>query len=71
MATRCRNRIEEAVQQVTPLETTAEQVRGDTISGTITTEKDGWFVLSVPYDTGFTVTVDGKKTAYEKSTSPF
>ena len=23
-------------------------------------------MLSVPYDTGFTVTVDGKKTAYEK-----
>lgn len=57
--------LEQAVQQVTPLETTAEQVRGDTISGTITTEKDGWFVLSVPYDTGFTVTVDGKETAYE------
>ena len=58
--------LEQAVQQVTPLETTAEQVRGDTISGTITTEKDGWFVLSVPYDTGFTVTVDGTETAYEK-----
>lgn len=58
--------LETAVRQVTPLKTTAEQVRGDTLSGTITTETDGWFVLSVPYDTRFTVTVDGNEVAYER-----
>lgn len=46
-------------ERVTPLKTTADQARDDTISGTITTEQDGWFVLTIPYDMGFTATVDG------------
>lgn len=51
--------LQTAQDRVTPLKTTADQARGDTISGTITTKQDGWFVLTVPYDMGFTATVDG------------
>lgn len=55
-----------AHEQVTPLEITANQARGDTISGTITTEQDGWFVLTIPYDKGFIATVDGSPVSCEQ-----
>ncbi len=58
--------LQTAHEQVTPLKTTAEQARGDTISGTITTEQDSWFVLTIPYDKGFTATVDGNPVSCEQ-----
>lgn len=39
--------------------------KGDVIKGSITASNDGWFKLCVPYDEGFTVTVDGREQAYE------
>ncbi len=36
----------------------------DTMEGDITVRTDGWFVLSVPYDEGFEITVDDRKTDY-------
>lgn len=36
------------------------KTRGDIISGNINMEKDGYFVLTVPYDKGFNIYVDNK-----------
>lgn len=44
---------------------------GDTIYGTINSEKGGNMVLSVPYDKGFKITVDGIATPYNKVNSDF
>ena len=48
-----------------------EQTSGDEIVGVISCESDGYFDLSVPYDKGFTVTVDGKKTEYSMVDTAF
>ena len=47
------------------------RIDGDMISGTVFAEKDGYFNLSVPYDKGFTIKVDGKKVDYEKINNAF
>ncbi len=44
---------------------------GDKISGKINVENDGYFNLSIPYDKGFIITVDGKKVNYEKVNEAF
>ena len=40
---------------------------GDIIVGDIDAKKDGWFHLSLPYDEGFKITVDGKEVDYYTS----
>ena len=47
------------------------RIDGDMISGTVFAEKDGYFNLSVPYDKGFTIKVDGEKVDYEKINNAF
>lgn len=44
---------------------------GDTIEGTIDVSEDGWFNLSVPYDKGFEILVDGERTDYYKTNTAF
>ena len=41
------------------------------MAGSIQVKQDGWFVLAVPYDIGFHVTVDGKETAYSRTDTDF
>lgn len=41
------------------------------ISGNIFMEKDGYFVLNIPYDKGFTITVDEEEIEYEKANLAF
>lgn len=38
---------------------------GDSINGTIDCKKNGYFILSIPYDKGFTIKIDGKEQPYE------
>lgn len=38
------------------------QVNGNKVSGTITADKAGTLLLTIPYDTGWTLKVDGEKT---------
>ncbi len=45
--------------------------KGDYIYGSIDVSKDGYFMMTVPYDDGFTIKVDGKKVKYEKVDSAF
>ncbi len=45
--------------------------KGDTIQGSINVIHDGWFNLSVPYDKGFKISVDGADTEYYKTNTAF
>lgn len=49
----------------------SSKTKGDIIEGTIDAAKDGYFNLSIPYDRGFNVYVDGVKTDYEKTDVSF
>lgn len=42
-----------------------DKTKGDVIEGDIEVKNDGYFVLSVPFDKGFNILVDGKETSYE------
>ena len=42
-----------------------DDATGDIIKGHINVKQDGYFSLSIPYDKGYNIYVDGKKTAYE------
>lgn len=43
------------------------KMENDCLKGHINMRNDGYFVLSIPYDEGFNITMDGKKVAYEKT----
>lgn len=47
------------------------KTKGDFIVGDINVKKKGYFVLSIPYDKGFSIKVDNKKTNYKKVNSGF
>lgn len=44
----------------------SDKTKGDKIYASVETEKDGYFVTTLPYDKGFIVKVDNKKVDYEK-----
>ena len=46
-------------------------VNGNKVSGDISLKKDGTLFLSIPYDKGFNVFVDGKKVNYKKIAGDF
>lgn len=46
-------------------EFTVTEFLNDQITGNINVQKDGYFVSSIPYDKGFTITIDGKEVDYE------
>ncbi len=48
-----------------PLVIDKDSTRGDTLAGTIDCRSDEYFELSVPYDEGFSVTVDGEEQQLE------
>lgn len=48
-----------------------KQTKDHRIIGDIDMKEDGYFVLSIPYDQGFQVTVDGKKEEYYKVNTGF
>lgn len=48
-----------------------ELTKGDDIYGSINVKQDSWFHLSIPYDEGFTIYVDGKEVEYYKSDIDF
>lgn len=39
------------------------QVKGNKVSGTVTADKAGTLLLTIPYDNGWSITVDGKKSS--------
>ncbi|MDO4311598.1 MAG: YfhO family protein [Eubacteriales bacterium] len=48
-----------------------EQTKGNRIQGDIQVKNTGYFITSIPYDTGFEILVDGKRTAGEKVNTAF
>ena len=44
----------------------SDKTKGDKIYASVETERDGYFVTTLPYDKGFNIKVDGKKVDYEK-----
>lgn len=48
-----------------------DKTKADVIAGTVKVKNDGVFILSVPYDEGFTVTIDGKETEYYLANKAF
>ena len=47
------------------------KVNGDKISGNVKVKEKGYFNLSIPYDKGFKIKVDGKEIHYEKVNKAF
>lgn len=59
------------INQVDPFTFDMNKTKGDNIVGEIPVSEDGYFITSIPYDVGFTVSVDGKEIAYEKVNKAF
>lgn len=63
--------IEKLHANIDPFIFDQDQTKGDVIKGSIDVSKDGYFVTTIPYDPGFTILVDGKKTEYERINEAF
>lgn len=63
--------LEDAGDQITPFQVKHADIGDDTISGSIDVTQDSWFVLSVPYDEGFSCFVDGKEVPIVKTDMDF
>lgn len=48
-----------------------KHTKGDDLRGTVDVKRPGYFISSIPYDSHFTVRVDGKKIKYEKVNKAF
>lgn len=59
------NDIDALIQTVDEYIIDREKTYGDNICGTINVSNDSKFILSIPYDKGFTVMIDGKKCDYQ------
>ncbi|MGN0601358.1 MAG: YfhO family protein [Oscillospiraceae bacterium] len=58
-------------ENVDELKIDKDKSHGDVIEGTVNCSDDGWFNLSIPYDKGFAITVDGEKQEYQKTDTAF
>ena len=58
-------------EEVDALRLDKQKTHGDIIEGTVNCTQDGWFNISIPYDKGFEITVDGKAQDYSKTNTAF
>jgi len=63
--------IKELKNSVDPFVIDKKATKGGTIKGEIEVTENGYFTLSVPYDDGFKIKVDGKTKSYEKVNGAF
>ncbi len=63
--------LEKLSSKVDALNIDKNKTKGDYISGDIDVSKDGYFTISVPYDNGFIVKVDGQDVKTEKVNETF
>lgn len=54
-----------------PFEVDMKKTSGDNIYGKINATRNGFFVLNIPYDKGFSIKIDGENIAYEKVNKAF
>lgn len=60
------NDIVNYVKNVSVFNIDKENTSGDIITGNINVKDDGYFILTIPYDKGFSIYLDGNKIDYEK-----
>jgi uncharacterized membrane protein YfhO len=65
------NIIKENVESVDEFIIDKEKTSGDVIIGDIDVQQDAYFMLSIPYDKGFTILVDGEEVEYYKANNAF
>lgn len=65
------NLIKDINKEIDPFILDKNKTKGDKIVGNIEVQEDGYFTLSVPYDKGFNVYVDGEKNDYLKMNGYF
>lgn len=53
----------------TPFNIDKSKTKGDNIVGSVNANNDGYFILTVPYDKGYNILVDGVKTEYSEVNS--
>jgi uncharacterized membrane protein YfhO len=58
--------IENSSSKIDPFIIEPHNTNGDKIIGTIDVKQDSYFMLTIPYDNGFTILVDNEITEYEK-----
>ncbi len=58
--------IENASSKVDPFIVEPQNTKEDYIIGTIDVKEDSYFMLTIPYNQGFTILVDNEKVTYEK-----
>ena len=63
--------IQDLKNSVDPLIIDKAATKGNIIKGEINVKEDGYFNLSVPYDKGFNIKIDGQKIDYEKLNGVF
>lgn len=63
--------IKDINQNIDPFIIDKDKTKGDDIVGSIDVSRDAYFSLSIPYDDGFTIFVDGKEVEYEKINNSF
>ena len=51
--------------EISPFVIDRDKTKGDVIEGNVNVKEDGYFKLSIPYDEGFEIYVDGENTPYE------
>ncbi len=49
----------------------SSRTAGDSLFGTLRAEEGGWFTLSIPYDKGFRILVDGQEMPYQRTNTAF
>ena len=57
--------IENINQNIDSFNVNMDKTKGDKIVGDIDVQKEGYFMLTIPYDKGFNIKVDQKDTSYE------
>lgn len=66
------NSIKDINKTIDEFKINTSKPKGDTIEGNINVKEDNsYFTISIPYDKGFSILVDGKNTTYEKSGTNF
>lgn len=65
------NYIKDSVKKIDPFIVDSKQTKGDKILGHIDVSKDGYFATTIPFDEGYTIYVNGKKTKYEEVNNAF
>ncbi len=63
--------VDEAISKIDSFAIDTKETTDNQITGDIQVTKDGYFATTLPYDKGFSITVDGKHRSYEEVNKAF